>query len=141
MTYLLGVAGGSGSGKGTIAKLIMQHLVMWGLSCGALSTDDCYKDFSHLNEAERDDLCFNPEKNYDHPSSVNFDRLTTFAGRMKRGEPFSFLTYNFKTHTYDANSETINVPDNLDVGIIEGNYALYSGSELTIKLPKLYDRK
>jgi uridine kinase len=139
MTYLVGVAGGSGSGKGTITELVKQHLELWDLSCHVLSTDDCYRDLSHLTELQREELCFNPEKNYDHPSSVNFERLATFSSRLQQGEPFAYQTYNFKSHTYDDESKTIAVDPTLDVGIVEGNYALYSGAEVGKLLLNLYD--
>ncbi len=143
MTYLVGVGGGSGSGKGTITDLIQLHLEKWGLRCHILTTDDCYHNFSHLTEQERDNLCFNPDKNYDHPSSIDFVRLLKFSQDLKNGQPFSYLTYNFKTHTYDADSVAIDVPENLDVAIVEGNYALYSdsGAEVGKRLVNLYDHK
>jgi uridine kinase len=126
MAYLLGIAGGSGSGKGTLADLMKTNLEEWGLTCQVVSTDDFYRDLSHLNERQRDNLCFDPEFNYDHPKSVNFESLMDISLHLKEGLPFSYKTYNFKTHTFDDDSNTIEVPENLDVAIIEGNYALFS---------------
>ena len=127
---MVGIAGGSGSGKGTIAGLIRKNLEEFGLSSAILCTDNFYNDFSHLTERERDDMCFNPEMNYDHPRSIDFARLLGLANKLKNGEAFNYRKYNFNTHTYDADSEIGEVDANLDIGIVEGNFALYNGSDV-----------
>lgn len=139
MSYLLGVAGGSGSGKGTITELIKEHLLSWGVSCFILSTDDCYKDLSYLSREERNQLCFNPDFNFDHPKSIDFERLIAYARNLKKGSSFEYPKYDFTLHSYGE--EKIKVPDNLDVAIIEGIYALYSGSEIGHNLLSLYDQR
>jgi len=128
MTYNVGIAGGSGSGKGTIAELIQAHLVLWGLKVHTLSTDDCYRDLSYLSQEKRDVCCFDPDKNFDHPSMLDFDRLTAYVENLKSGRAFEIPRYDFKVHTYG--SEKIDVPPRLDVAIVEGIYALYSGPEV-----------
>lgn len=139
MTYLLGVAGGTGSGKGTITELITAHLTLWGLTSHTVSTDNCYRDFSYLTESDRDAMCFNPDLNFDHPNSVDFGRLFTYAKNLKEGRAFEYTQYDFSIHTYGQHK--ITVPANLDVGIIEGIYALYPNSEHTENLPALYDHR
>jgi len=139
MTYLVGIAGGTGSGKGTIAELIEKYLTEWGLKTFVLSSDDCYKDYSYLSVQERDGMCFNPDLNFDHPKSVHFERLIAYAKQIKEGKSFEIPRYDFKTHSYG--NTTINVPEHLDVGIIEGIYTLYSGEEIEKSLLSLYDFK
>jgi len=139
MTYLVGIAGGSGSGKGTISQLICTHLSLWGVKAVILSTDDCYKDISFLTREERDGLCFNSEKNFDHPSMVDFDRLIAYAQNLKKGRSFDYPKYDFSIHTFGDKKE--HVPEGLDVAIIEGIYSLYSGSEIGKNLVSLYDYK
>ena len=124
MTYLLGIAGGTGSGKGTFVDLIIKHLELWELKCTILSTDNCYRDLSYLSSEQRDQLCFNPENNYDHPDLLDIDRLLAYTQYLKEGKSFSYNRYNFQTHSYDQ-TNPIEVPESLDVAIIEGIYALY----------------
>ena len=139
MTYLVGIAGGSGSGKGTIANLIEKHLSSWGVSTFVLSSDDCYKDLSYIPQEERDLFCFNPEFNFDHPKSVDFDRMVRYATQLKSGQEFTYAQYDFSLHAYSE--KKVNVSGGLDVAIIEGIYALYSGSEIGNSLLSLYDHK
>ncbi len=139
MTYLLGIAGGSGSGKGTIAELIEKHLTLWGVKTFVLSADDCYKDLSYIPRTERDLFCFNPDFNFDHPKSVDFDRLVRYATSLKKGQEFSYAQYDFSIHAYGSTS--VDVLGGLDVAIIEGIYALYSGGEVENSLLSLYDHK
>ncbi len=142
MAYLVGIAGGSGSGKGTLADLIQKHLNLWDLKSFILSTDDCYKDLSYYSKEERDNFCFNRKFNFDHPNAIDFDRLICYAQKMKEGISFDYPKYDFKIHTYGA--EKVNVPEKIDVAIIEGIYALYSGSKMgtdTSKLINIYDHR
>ncbi len=139
MTYLIGIAGGSGSGKGTIATLMEKHLSLWGLKALVFSTDDCYKDLSYMDKIERDGLCFNPNFNFDHPKCVDFERMVAYAQNLKGGRAFGYRQYDFSVHSYGR--EVRDVPGNLDVAIVEGIYALYAGGEIDNKLISLYDQK
>lgn len=139
MTYLVGIAGGTGSGKGTIAELIEKYLTEWGLKTFVLSSDNCYKDLSYLPQDERDKMCFDPDFNFDHPKSVDFDRLIAYVRNLKNGRNFEVQHYDFKVHSYGVEKDC--VPNSLDVGIIEGIYVLYSGEEIGKELLSLYDYK
>jgi len=139
MTYLVGIAGGSGSGKGTIADLVQKHLKLWDVKTFTFSTDDCYRDFSYLPSEKRDQLCFDPLFNYDHPKSVDFDRLCAYADNFKVGKGFEYAKYDFSLHRY-AEQKVI-VPEGLDVVIMEGIYALYSGDENAKRAVDLYDER
>lgn len=139
MAYLVGIAGGTGTGKGTIADLISRHLETWKLSCAVLSTDDFYKNLSLKSKEERDNLCFDPNYNYDHPAIIDFNLLVDCATNFKEGRPFQYKKYDFKIHTHG--DEKIEVPGNLDVAVIEGLYALYSGQEVKDGLISLYDHR
>jgi uridine kinase len=143
MTYMVGIAGGSGSGKGTIAALIRVNLESFGLTAHVLCTDNCYKDLSDLNEDERKARCFDIDNNFDHPRAIDFARLLNLTSKLKRGEAFNYKTYNFLTQSYDDNSKKLNVRATLDVAIVEGIYALYNGSDVGTKtnreLIDLYD--
>ena len=124
MAYLVAVAGISGSGKGTFAEIAGQHLSLWGLKTYIFSTDECYQDLSYLPQEERDLLCFNPQKNFDHPDLINFDKLKNFVFNLKQGKSFTYPIYDFSTHSPDHNCRKT-VPSSLDVAIVEGIYALH----------------
>jgi len=139
MAYIVGIGGGSGSGKGTISSLIEKYLQKWDVRCFVLSSDDCYKDLSFMSSEERDGLCFNPDFNFDHPRSVDFDRLLGYVRRLKEGKSFPLPRYDFTLHSYG--DKKTDVPGNLEVGLVEGIYALYSGVEVGRELLKLYDQR
>jgi uridine kinase len=90
-TVLLGIAGGTGSGKTTLAQKIVA-----GLPPGRallLQHDDYYRDRSHLSPRERDAL------NFDEPDALENDRLVRDLAALKRGEPVDAPLYDFATHT------------------------------------------
>ena len=71
------------------------------------------------------------------PTLLDFEKLVDYARKLKEGESFEVPKYDFKIHGYG--SERIYVPPSLDVAIVEGIYALYSGSEVKRDLVSLYD--
>ncbi len=140
MTYLVGIAGGSGAGKGTIATLIKKQLELWGLICSTFSTDDAYIDLSWKSAEERHAMSFDPVFSYDCPEVINFPKIVSFAQRILAGEGFFYPKYNFGTHCYDPN-ELGEMPANQDVAILEGIYALWSGPPIGTKLIQLYNHR
>jgi uridine kinase len=133
MAYLVGIAGESGSGKGTLAALLKAHFDEWKVKSHVLSTDDCYRDISYISREQRDAFCFDRRRNFDHPDLLDTDKLRTFAHYMKEGRAFSYQNYNFSTHSYEGLAK-IDVPEGLEIGIIEGIYALHDE-----KLVTMYD--
>ncbi len=105
---IIGIAGGTGSGKTTLAKKILSSLAPNAI----LIEQDCYyKDLSHLPFKERH------QTNFDHPNSIDFDRLIQDLISLKNGQSIQKPIYSFKTHSREANS-TLVCPAN--VIIIEG---------------------
>lgn len=105
---IIGIAGGTGSGKTTLAKKIQSSLA----HDAVLIEQDCYyKDLSHLSTEERD--C----TNFDHPNAIDFVRLRQDIYNLKNGRHIEKPIYSFKTHTREAVS--INVAP-ADVIIVEG---------------------
>jgi len=87
---ILGIAGGSGSGKSTIARAILEALpegrgVM-------LQQDHYYRSQSHLPEHERSSV------NYDHPDALELDLLTTHLDMLRTGQSIMRPTYDFTIH-------------------------------------------
>jgi len=87
---VLGVAGGSGSGKSTIAKAIIEALPTG--SGVLLQQDNYYRSQAHLPEAERASV------NYDHPDALELDLLTGHLDLLRTGQPILRPTYDFTVH-------------------------------------------
>ncbi len=92
MAKALGVAGGSGSGKTTIALAVLA-------SVGAdrvafLAQDDYYLGL--------DDPADAPAHNFDHPDAIDFFLLREHVRRLRAGEPVDVPVYDFKTHARTA---------------------------------------
>ena len=87
---VLGIAGGSGSGKSTIARSILEALpVGQGI---LLQQDHYYRSQSHLPLSEREMV------NYDHPDALELDLLTSHLDALRTGEPIVRPTYDFASH-------------------------------------------
>jgi uridine kinase len=87
---VLGIAGGTGSGKTTIAKAIVEAL---GRAAVSIDHDAYYRDQSHLTPEAREAL------NYDHPDTLDNELLAEHLGALKRGEAIEKPQYDFRTHT------------------------------------------
>jgi len=95
--FIIGVAGGTGSGKTTVSRQIQQmigkeHIVY-------LQHDSYYRDRSHLSTEER------TQRNYDHPDSLDTDLLVEQLRQLCVGQPIRVPIYNFATHTRMAETE------------------------------------
>lgn len=87
---VLGIAGGSGSGKSTIAHSILENLPE---GTGVLlQQDHYYRPQSHLPPEEREKV------NYDHPDSLELDLLTTHLDLLRAGQSILRPTYDFTVH-------------------------------------------
>lgn len=106
---VIGIAGGTGSGKTTVVNKILQQLNAEGVN--VLSQDNYYHDNHHLSLAEREAL------NYDHPKSIDFDLLRKHIKALKNGETIEQPVYSFVTHSR-TNDFVLVEPKN--VLIVEG---------------------
>lgn len=96
---VVGIAGGSGSGKTTVVHRILDR-VGWD-RIAYLPHDAYYKDASHLPWEERIHL------NYDHPNSLDNDLLITHIRMLLRGEGIDAPIYDFATHTRKAETRRV----------------------------------
>lgn len=87
---ILGIAGGSGSGKSTIAKAVLENLEP-GQGV-LLQQDHYYRSQAHLPEAERASV------NYDHPDALELDLMSTHLDALRGGQPIVRPTYDFTIH-------------------------------------------
>ena len=106
---VIGIAGGTGSGKTTVVNNILQQLNAEGVN--VLSQDNYYHDNHHLSLQEREAL------NYEHPKSIDFELLTKHVKSLKKGESIEQPLYSFVTHSRTGDYVTVE-PKN--VLIVEG---------------------
>ncbi|NBO37542.1 uridine kinase [bacterium] len=88
---ILGVCGGSGSGKTTFCDKLVE--LVGGNQVALLKQDDYYRDQGHLPLEERS------ETNFDHPDSIEFPLLCTHIDLLDAGHQIAVPQYDFKTHT------------------------------------------
>jgi uridine kinase len=95
----IGIAGGSGSGKTTVAQTILQRVGPDRISF--LQHDAYYKDLSGLPPAQR------MEVNFDHPDSLDNDLLIGHIQKLKNGEPAKIPVYDFSNHSRTDRTFTV----------------------------------
>jgi uridine kinase len=105
----VGIAGGTGSGKTTLARKIREGL---GEASTLIQFDWYYRDLSHLPQKEREEV------NFDHPSSLESELLVEHLKTLKQGLPIDVPLYDFKTHSRVQN-ETMHI-DPVPVIVVEG---------------------
>lgn len=106
---IIGIAGGSGSGKTTVVKKVMSSFSVHQVTI--VSQDSYYKDNSNISLAERADI------NFDHPESIEFDLLVEHMKLLREGKAIEEPVYDYITST--RQKETIHVEPN-HVIIVEG---------------------
>ena len=112
--FVIGVAGGSGSGKSTVTREVLASI---GPEMAAVvMQDDYYLDQSHLSPEER------RKTNYDHPDAFDWPLMVQHVQALRRGEAIEMPTYDFAQD--NRASETITVKP-APVIVIEGLFALY----------------
>ncbi|MEF2291971.1 MULTISPECIES: uridine kinase [Virgibacillus] len=106
---VIGVAGGSGSGKTSVTRSICQRFLEQTIL--VIEQDYYYKDQSHLPFEER------LNTNYDHPLAFDHDLLVEHMHKLLSGETIDKPVYDYKMHT--RSQEIIQVQPK-DVIILEG---------------------
>ncbi len=106
---IIGIAGGSGSGKTTVVNKIIKSLPKD--SVAVISQDAYYRDSKHLSVEDRKKI------NFDHPSSIEFSLLVDHIDQLKEGNTIGMPIYSYLTCT--RASETIPVEPK-KVIIVEG---------------------
>ncbi|MCK9180376.1 MAG: uridine kinase [Bacteroides sp.] len=110
---IIGIAGGTGSGKTTVVKKIIESLPKGEVVL--LPQDSYYKDSSHVPPEERQNI------NFDHPDAFEWSLLSKHLEKLKEGKSIEQPTYSYITCT--RLPETIHVEPK-EVIIIEGILAL-----------------
>jgi len=112
--FIIGVAGGSGSGKSTVSQ---QVLAAFGADMvSVVMQDDYYRDQTHLSPELR------PQQNYDHPQAFEWPLLVQHVQALRDGQSIEMPEYDFTLH--NRSNRTIPVKP-APVIVIEGLFALY----------------
>lgn len=106
---IIGIAGGTGSGKTTVVNQIIEELK--NEEVDVISQDSYYQDTTHLTYEQRVKI------NFDHPKSIDFDLLVQHLKELKAGNNIQQPVYSFKEH--NRTGETIEVHPR-KVVIVEG---------------------
>lgn len=93
---IIGIAGGTGSGKTTVVHQIMNELPE--TEVGIISQDSYYKATDHLNYEERTKI------NFDHPRAIDFELLVKHLLELKKGNTVEQPVYSFVTHNRTEDS-------------------------------------
>ena len=106
---IIGVTGGSGSGKTTVSKAIYDNLN--GQSIQIITQDTYYNDQADMTMAERKAV------NYDHPLAFDSDLLYEQLNQLRHNKAVNMPVYNYEEYT--RSTETVRVEPQ-DVIILEG---------------------
>lgn len=96
---VIGIAGGSGSGKTTVAQEILQRVGPSRIAF--LQHDSYYKDLSGLPPIQR------AQVNFDHPNSLETDLLIHHIACLREGQPVEVPIYDFSTHSRTDKTFTV----------------------------------
>ena len=121
---VIGIAGGTGSGKTTITRKIVQH---FGGDVSVIYHDNYYKAHHNMSYAERTKL------NYDHPDAFDTELLIEDLKKLRRGVAVQCPTYDYTVH--DRSDRTVTVKP-AKVIVVEGILIFQS-----IELCRLMDIK
>ncbi len=94
-----GISGGSGAGKTTLTRRLMQELGPDGAS--VIAFDSYYRDQGHLSPADRSLV------NYDHPDSLDHELFARDVDRLRAGSAIEVPIYDFSTHTRTKESTRV----------------------------------
>jgi len=106
---IIGICGGTGSGKTTIARKIVESV--GAKSVVLVEQDSYYRNLSDMPLDERQ------QANFDHPDSIDSEMLMNHLKRLKQGQPIEMPVYDYKSHTRSEETEHI---DPKPVIIVEG---------------------
>lgn len=97
--FLIGVAGGSGSGKTTVVNHIIERVGPENLVL--IQHDSYYRDLEHLTFEER------AKQNFDHPSSLETELLVRHVEALTNGYSVEVPIYDFKEHVRKEETQTL----------------------------------
>ena len=125
--FVIGVAGGSGSGKSTVTREVLASI---GPDMAAVvMQDDYYLDQTHMSPEDR------RKTNYDHPDAFDWPLMMQHVQALRRGQAIEMPEYDFALH--NRSSKTITVKP-APVIVVEGLFALYDEELRSMMSLKIY---
>ena len=125
--FVIGVAGGSGSGKSTVTRQVLASI---GSDLAAVVyQDDYYLDQTPMSPEER------RKTNYDHPQAFDWPLMMQQVQALRRGESIEMPEYDFSLH--NRSSKTITVKS-APVIVVEGLFALFDAELRKMMSLKIY---
>lgn len=106
---IIGICGGTGSGKTTIARTIVNEIGAENVVL--VEQDSYYRNMADMPLDER------KHANFDHPDSIDSDLLVNHLKRLKNGQSIEMPIYDFRTHTRNKKTQHI---DPTPVVMVEG---------------------
>jgi uridine kinase len=106
---IIGIAGGSGSGKSTVARNVARQI--GAESCAFIDMDAYYLNFVQLTLEERGRM------NWDHPDAFDWELLLDHLRRLAAGEAIEKPVYDFVSHT--RSDERVRIPPT-QVVVVDG---------------------
>lgn len=97
--FVIGIAGGSGSGKTTVAEMVAKDLGPHRVVL--ISQDSYYKPLSHLPLEER------RKCNFDHPDAIDVDLMARHIQDLREGRSIELPLYDFANHTRSSETRTV----------------------------------
>ena len=126
-TFLIGIAGGTGSGKTSIANAIAADFDPSEVA--VIQQDAYYRDLSKLSKEERSGM------NFDHPDAMDFELMKDQLTDILNGQSVPIPEYDFSTHTRTKNTRIL---ENHNIIILEGILALFDPDIRNLMNIKIY---
>ena len=112
--FLIGILGGSGSGKATLALKLKKHFK--SKKIGHISCDSYYKDNSHLPLKKRSKI------NFDHPEQIDFRLLYSDLQLLQNSKKILMPNYSYKYHRRLKSKKTMSPKE---IILLEGIHILH----------------
>ena len=127
MPIIIGIGGGTGSGKTTLASSLAARFAQFGVAL--IDQDSYYRDQSHLSLPERESV------NYDEPSAIDHDLLLEQLKELLDGRPIKKPAYCFTSHARIGEGEIV---ASQPLVVVEGLFALWEPRIRGLMALKIY---
>jgi uridine kinase len=127
LPLVVGIAGGTASGKTTVARKV--HQALSESRVAFVDQDSYYKELSHLSLAERQNV------NFDHPDAFDSDLMVSHIERLKKGEAVEKPVYDYVSCTRTGQFNTVRPAD---IVLVEGILVLHEPKILAVLDLKIF---
>ncbi|OLS20638.1 MAG: Uridine kinase [Candidatus Heimdallarchaeota archaeon LC_2] len=114
-TFILAITGPTNAGKSYFTEKLEKYAFQKGVKTISISTDEFYRDLSHLTLNKRNKV------NYDHPDSIDSEEFIDACKKISEGNEIDIPIYDFSVHNRKETKRTI---EKIDLLIVEGIFTL-----------------